>query len=92
MQIEGVVRYSLSLKSIDNTVIKTCLFLIFIGRTVIILIIALLLSLKFAESLIRPLTKFESRFANELAQGNYNIKLKNEELHNDEIADLVQYF
>ena len=88
-QIEGVVRYSLSLKSIDNTVIKLVCFFILAG--VIILIIALLLSLKFAESLIRPLKNLK-QFANELAQGNYNIKLKKEELHNDEIADLVQYF
>ena len=86
-QIEGVVRYSLSLKSIDNTVIKLVCFFILAG--VIILIIALLLSLKFAESLIRPLKNLK-QFANELAQGNYNIKLKKEELHNDEIADLVR--
>ena len=88
-QIEGVVRYSLSLKSIDNTVIKLVCFFILAG--VIILIIALLLSLKFAESLIRPLKNLK-QFANELAQGNYNIKLKKEELHNDEIADLVRTF
>ena len=86
-QIEGVVRYSLSLKSIDNTVIKLVCFFILAG--VIILIIALLLSLKFAESLIRPLKNLK-QFANELAQGNFNIKLKKEELHNDEIADLVR--
>lgn len=88
-QIEGVVRYSLSLKSIDNTVIKLVCFFILAG--VIILIIALLLSLKFAESLIRPLKNLK-QFANELAQGNYNIKLKKEELHNDEIADLIRTF
>ena len=88
-QIEGVVRYSLSLKSIDNTVIKLVCFFILAG--VIILIIALLLSLNFAESLIRPLKNLK-QFANELAQGNYNIKLKKEELHNDEIADLVRTF
>ena len=88
-QIEGVVRYSLSLKSIDNTVIKLVCFFILAG--VIILIIALLLSLKFEESLIRPLKNLK-QFANELAQGNYNIKLKKEELHNDEIADLVRTF
>ena len=88
-QIEGVVRYSLSLKSIDNTVIKLVCFFILAG--VIIVIIDLLLSLKFAESLIRPLKNLK-QFANELAQGNYNIKLKKEELHNDEIADLVRTF
>ncbi|MEG0856683.1 MAG: ATP-binding protein [Terrisporobacter sp.] len=88
-QIEGVVRYSLSLRNIDNTIIKLVFF--FITAGVIILIIALLLSLRFAESLIRPLKNLK-QFANELAQGNYNIKLKKEELHDDEIADLVRTF
>lgn len=88
-QIEGVVRYSLSLKKIDNTIIKLVFFFIVAG--VIILIIALLLSLRFAESLIKPLKKLK-QFANELAQGNYNIKLKKEQLHDDEIADLVKTF
>ena len=88
-QIEGVVRYSLSLRNIDNTIIKLVLFFIVAG--VIILIIALLLSLRFADTLIRPLKNLK-QFANELAQGNYNIKLKKEELHDDEIADLVRTF
>lgn len=88
-QIEGVVRYSLSLKSIDKTVIKLICFFILAG--LIILIIALLVSLRFAESLIRPLKNLK-QFANELAQGNYNIKLKKEELHDDEIGDLVRTF
>lgn len=88
-QIEGVVRYSLSLKKIDNTIIKLVFFFIVAG--VIILIIALLLSLRFAESLIKPLKNLK-QFANELAQGNYNIKLKKEQLHDDEIADLVKTF
>ena len=88
-QIEGVVRYSLSLKKIDNTILKLVFFFIIAG--VIILIIAFLLSLRFAESLIKPLQNLK-QFANELAQGNYNIKLKKEQLHNDEIADLVRTF
>lgn len=88
-RIEGVVRYSLSLRKIDNTIIKLALF--FIAAGVIILIIALLISLRFAESLIKPLKNLK-QFANELAQGNYNIKLKKEQLYNDEIADLVKTF
>lgn len=88
-QIEGAVRYSLSLRNIDNTILKLVLFFILAG--LVILIIALLLSLRFAESLIKPLKNLK-QFANELAQGNYNIKLKKEKLHNDEIADLVQTF
>ena len=88
-QIEGVVRYSLSLKKIYNTIFKLVFFFIIAG--VIILIIAFLLSLRFAESLIKPLENLK-QFANELAQGNDNIKLKKEKLHNDEIADLVRTF
>ena len=88
-QIEGVVRYSLSLRNIDNTILKLVLFFIMAG--LIILMIALLLSLRFAESLIKPLKNLK-QFANELAQGNYNIKLKKEKLHDDEIADLVKTF
>lgn len=88
-QIEGAVRYSVSLKNIDNTIFKLICFFIIAGA--IILIIALLLSLRFAESLIKPLKNLK-QFANELAQGNYNIKLKKEQLHDDEIADLVRTF
>ena len=88
-QIEGVVRYSLSLRNIDNTILKLICFFVIAG--IIILIIALLLSLRFAESLIRPLKNLK-QFANELAQGNYNIKLKKEELYDDEIGDLVRTF
>ena len=88
-QIEGVVRYSLSLRNIDNTIFKLVCFFIIAG--IIILIIAFLLSLRFAESLIKPLKNLK-QFANELAQGNYNIKLKKEQLHDDEIADLVKTF
>ena len=88
-QIEGVVRYSISLKQIDNTIIKLVFFFVVAG--IIILIIALLLSLRFAESLIKPLKNLK-QFANELAQGNYNIKLKKEKLYNDEISDLVKTF
>ncbi|WP_455537921.1 ATP-binding protein [Terrisporobacter sp.] len=88
-QIEGIVRYSLSLRNIDRTILKLACF--FIAAGMIVLMIALLLSLRFAESLIRPL-KHLKQFANELAQGNYNIKLKKEELHDDEIGDLVRTF
>lgn len=88
-QIEGAVRYSVSLRNIDNTIFKLICFFIIAGA--IILIIALLLSLRFAESLIKPLKNLK-QFANELAQGNYNIKLKKEQLHDDEIADLVRTF
>lgn len=64
--------------------------MIFIGGLVILLI-CLLISLRFADSLIRPIQDLK-KTANQLAQGNYNIKLENEKLHDDEIGDLVRTF
>lgn len=87
--IEGVVRYSLSLKKIDNAILKMG-FAIFMGG-IVILIICVLLSLRFAESLIKPIQDLK-KTANQLAQGNYNITLSNDKLHDDEIGDLVQTF
>ncbi len=87
--IEGVVRYSVSLKQIDNVIFKLALG-IFMGGLVILLI-CLLLSLRFAESLIGPIKDLK-KTANQLAQGNYNINLDNKKLHNDEIGDLVKTF
>lgn len=87
--IEGVVRYSLSLKKIDNAILRMG-FAIFMGG-IVILIICVLLSLRFAESLIKPIQDLK-KTANQLAQGNYNITLSNDKLHDDEIGDLVQTF
>ena len=87
--IEGVVRYSLSLKKIDNAIIRMG-FAIFMGG-IVILVICLLLSLRFADSLIKPIQDLK-KTANQLAQGNYNITLSNDKLHDDEIGDLVQTF
>ncbi len=71
--IEGVVRYTVSLDAIDNAILKQATWLILAG--IFILIIAILISLKFAETLIKPLRELK-KFANELAVGNYNIKLE----------------
>lgn len=87
--IEGVVRYTVSLQMIDNTIFKLALGLILAG--IFILLIAISLSLKFAETLIQPLRELK-QFANELAHGNYNIKLKNTNISDDEIGDLAQTF
>lgn len=87
--IEGVVRYTVSLNEIDKTIFKLVLGLILAG--VLILLITISISLKFAESLIQPLRELKE-FANELAHGNYNIKLKNKKIRNDEIGDLAQTF
>lgn len=88
-KIEGLVRYTVSLENIDITIIKIIAGLILAG--IIILGIALSLSLKFANTLVVPLRELKV-FANELAHGNYNIKLKNRKISDDEIGELGQTF
>ena len=51
--VEGVVRYSVSLNKADSAIFRV-VFMIFIGGLVILLI-CLLISLRFADSLIRPI-------------------------------------
>lgn len=87
--IEGVIRYTVSLNAIDKTIFKLVLGLILAG--IFILLITISISLKFAESLTQPLRELKE-FANELAHGNYNIKLKNKKIRNDEIGDLADTF
>lgn len=87
--IEGVVRFTVSLEKIDNAIFKMALGLIIAG--ILILLIAISISLKFAETLIQPLRELK-QFANELAHGNFNIKLKNTNISDDEIGDLAQTF
>lgn len=88
-QIEGVVRYTVSLKEIDTTIFKIVLGLILAG--IFILLIAISISLKFAYTLIDPLSELK-KFANELAHGNYNIKLKPRTIIDDEIGELAETF
>lgn len=87
--IQGIVRYSVSLNKANSAIFRI-ICIIFAGG-LIILLICLLLSLRFADSLIKPIQDLK-KTANQLAQGNYNIKLKNEKLHDDEIGDLVRTF
>ena len=87
--IEGVVRYTVTLNAIDKTIFKLVLGLILAG--IFILLITISISLRFAETLIQPLRELKE-FANELAHGNYNIKLKNNKIRNDEIGDLAHTF
>lgn len=88
-QIEGIVRYTVSLDAIDTTIFKITLGLILAG--IFILLIAISISLKFAYTLIDPLSELK-KFANELAHGNYNIKLKPRAIVDDEIGELAQTF
>lgn len=87
--IEGVARYTVSLTDIDKVILKLVSALIIAG--LFILIITISISLRFAESIIQPLRELKE-FANELAHGNYNIKLKNKKLRKDEIGDLAETF
>lgn len=87
--IEGVVRYTISLEEIDSTIFRVILGLVLAG--ICILLIAISLSLRFAETLIQPLRELK-QFANELAHGNYSIKLKNVNISDDEIGDLAETF
>jgi len=87
--IEGVARYTVSLTDIDKTIFRLISGLILAG--LLILIITLSISLQFAESIIQPLRELKE-FANELAHGNYNIKLKNKKIRKDEIGDLAETF
>jgi signal transduction histidine kinase len=88
-KIEGVVRYTVSLRLIDRTIFKIILGLILAG--IFILLIAISISLKFAYSLIDPLSELK-KFANELAHGNYNIKLRPRAIIDDEIGELAETF
>ena len=87
--VEGAVRYTVSLDAIDREIIKLMASLVSIG--VVILIIAIGISLKFAESLITPLTELK-KFASELSCGNYNFKLKSNKIVDDEIGELAETF
>ncbi|WP_296648490.1 sensor histidine kinase [Romboutsia sp. 13368] len=87
--IEGAIRYTVSLTEIDATIFKLGLGLVFAG--ICILIIALSLSLRFAETIIQPLVELKE-FANELSHGNFSIKLKDTNISNDEIGDLAKTF
>lgn len=88
-QVEGVIRYSVSLKYIDLEIIKIIVYLAFVG--ILILLFSIGLSLKFADSIIEPLTELKI-FSNMLAKGNYNIKMNKERISDDEIGDLAKTF
>lgn len=87
--IEGAIRYTVSLTEIDATIFKLALGLILAG--IFILIIAISLSLRFAETIIQPLIELKE-FASELAHGNFSIKLKDTSISDDEIGDLAKTF
>lgn len=87
--VEGVIRYSISMKYVDKEIIKIVAYLFLLG--VLILIFSVGLSLKFADSLIEPLSELKI-FSNMLAKGNYNIKMNKERISDDEIGELARTF
>lgn len=87
--VEGVIRYSISMKYVDKEIIKIVAYLFLLG--VLILMFSIGLSLKFADSLIEPLSELKI-FSNMLAKGNYNIKMNKERISDDEIGELARTF
>lgn len=87
--VEGVIRYSVSLKYVDRGLIKIIAYLIFLG--IFILLVSVALSLKFADSIIEPLSELKI-FSNMIAKGNYNIKMNKERISDDEIGDFARTF
>ncbi|WP_101772864.1 ATP-binding protein [Peptostreptococcus faecalis] len=87
--VQGVVRYSVSLKYMDIDILKNFTYLLIIG--ILILSFSVALSLKFADSIIEPLRELKI-FSNMLAKGNYNITMNKERVSDDEIGDLARTF
>lgn len=87
--IQGVVRFSVSLKYVNTEILKIMFYLFFMGLIVIAFSISL--SLKFADSIIDPLHELKI-FSNMLAKGNYNIKVNKSRIYDDEIGDLANTF
>ena len=88
-KIQGAVRYTLSLSQIDGVIFKVSMWLLFAG--IVILLIAISLSIRFANTIIKPIVELKL-FANELAHGNFSIKLNDIETEDDEIRDLANTF
>src|SRR3712207_2028000 len=87
--VEGVVRFSISLEDLNREIVKMVAYMILIG--ILVLLFSIGLSLKFADSIIEPLTELKI-FSNMLAKGNYNIKMNKERISDDEIGDLARTF
>lgn len=87
--VDGVVRFSISLEDLNKEIVKMVAYMILIG--ILVLLFSIGLSLKFAESIIEPLTELKI-FSNMLAKGNYNIKMNKERISDDEIGDLARTF
>ncbi|WAW15738.1 sensor histidine kinase [Peptostreptococcus equinus] len=87
--VEGAARFSVSLEYIDKEIFQMVAYLILVG--ILILLSSIGLSLKFADSIIGPLTELKI-FSNMLSKGNYNIKMNKERISDDEIGDLARTF
>lgn len=87
--VEGAARFSVSLEYIDREIFKMVAYLILVG--ILILLSSIGLSLKFADSIIGPLTELKI-FSNMLSKGNYNIKMNKDRISDDEIGDLARTF
>ncbi len=86
-RIEGVLRYSISLEKIKNTIkkIQMVTFIASIGVVSFVLIVSLIL----ARSIVEPIRGLQ-KSAKEMAKGNYTVR--NKEISNDEVGELAQTF
>lgn len=83
-KVVGVLRFITSLKEIDKIVINICM--IFIGIGIIVILVAMIISLFLAYSIIHPLK--EVTYAAELmAKGNLKIRISKQ--RDDEIGSLA---
>ncbi|MDR1773372.1 MAG: cell wall metabolism sensor histidine kinase WalK, partial [Clostridioides sp.] len=87
--IYGAVRFTISLKEIDKAIVKQALIIGLSGF--VILLIGVLISLRFAQTLVNPLIELKS-LATQLANGNYKVKFNNVLHVDDEIGELAQTF
>ena len=88
-KVEGVVRYTLSLSEINKAILSVIFWVLI--TAIVILLIVISISIRFANSIINPILDLKE-FANELAHGNFSIKIKDIRTRDDEIRELANTF
>lgn len=84
---EGVICFITSLRQVNNKIFKISLMIIFIGFFV--LIISGMISIKIADSIVKPIKELTSA-AEKMANGD--LKVRSIKRHNDEIGKLAETF
>lgn len=86
-EIVGVLRYIISLQEVDDEVYA--ITTTFIGISMVVLTVGIILSLIIAKSIINPITEL-TKVASKIAEGNLNIRTSVR--RNDEIGKLHETF